>query len=207
MAPDRLDQRILKHIPDTHSISFTKCSQVVNFLIEFKFQWKRTITTTSIWTYSNLICWFISEFLFKCCTFFMQAIQNNRKLKLVKHLVRSVDCVLQSYLNLNIFENFTSLRSIAVHDCIIQQLLPSVSNSLQSVHVLNLSRNYLWNWNEICLALNELPSLQIVDLSHNQLSKLSDNVQCVIKLQHLNLSFNQVSYCQLHLIYGARLLS
>ncbi|EFO27559.1 leucine Rich Repeat family protein [Loa loa] len=100
----------------------------------------------------------------------------------------------QKHLNLHIFENFTSLRSIAVHDCNIQQLFPSALDSLQSLRVLNLSRNYLWNWNEICIVLNQLSSLQIVDLSRNWFSKLSHTDQCVVnKLQHLSLSFNQVS--------------
>ncbi|VDM18815.1 unnamed protein product [Wuchereria bancrofti] len=121
--------------------------------------------------------------------------------RLDQHILRLIDAhsisftkCSQKRLNLHMFENFTSLRSIAIHDCNIQQLFPSISDSLQSLHVLNLSRNYLWNWNEVCLALNQLSSLQTVDLSYNWFSKLSHTGQCVFnKLQHLNLSFNQVS--------------
>ncbi|OZC09641.1 hypothetical protein X798_03335 [Onchocerca flexuosa] len=99
----------------------------------------------------------------------------------------------QKHLNLHVFSNFTSLRSIAVCDCNIQQLSLFASDSLQTLRVLNLSRNYLWNWNEICETLNQLSSLQIVDLSHNWFSKLSDTHQCIFnKLQHLNLSSNQI---------------
>ncbi|KAL4003141.1 Leucine Rich repeats (2 copies) family protein [Acanthocheilonema viteae] len=99
----------------------------------------------------------------------------------------------QKHLNLRIFENFTSLRSIEIHDCNIEQIFPFASDSLQNLRVLNLSRNYLWNWDEICVALNQLSSLQIVDLSHNWFSKLPHTGQCTInKMQHLNLSSNQV---------------
>uniref|UniRef100_A0A0R3RQH2 Ig-like domain-containing protein n=1 Tax=Elaeophora elaphi TaxID=1147741 RepID=A0A0R3RQH2_9BILA len=116
-------------------------------------------------------------------------------LKLVPdaHSISFTKCS-QKHLNLHIFGNFTSLRSIAIHDCNIEQLFPFASNSVQSLHVLNLSHNYLWDWNEICVVLNQLPLLQIVDLSHNWFSKLSHTGQCMVnKLQHLNLSSNQVS--------------
>ncbi|CAG9530383.1 unnamed protein product [Cercopithifilaria johnstoni] len=126
VEPSRLDQHILKLVPDAHSISFTRCSQ------------KR--------------------------------------------------------LNLHIFENFTSLHSIAIHDCNIKQIFPFASNSLRSLRILNLSRNYLWDWNETCVTLNQLSSVQIVDLSHNWLTKLSHTDQCTVnKMQHLNLSSNQIS--------------
>lgn len=81
-----------------------------------------------------------------------------------------------------------------MHDCNVEQIYPFDSDSLQGLRILNLSRNYLWNWNEICTVLNQLPLLQIVDLSHNWFSKLSGTGQCTInKIQHLNLSSNQVS--------------
>lgn len=116
-------------------------------------------------------------------------------------MAKLVSCVFQKYLDLQIFENFTTLHSIAISDCNVEQISPFASDSLSSLRVLNLTRNYLWDWNEICTALNQLSSLQIVDLSHNWFSKLSHTGHCTVnKIQYMNLSSNQVSYCQLHLI-------
>uniref|UniRef100_A0A915Q2R8 Ig-like domain-containing protein n=1 Tax=Setaria digitata TaxID=48799 RepID=A0A915Q2R8_9BILA len=118
--------------------------------------------------------------------------QHVRKLVPNAHSISFSKCS-QKHLNLNIFSNFTSLRSITVHNCDIQQLFPSASGFLQNLRVLNLSGNYLWDWNEICIVLNPLSSLRKVDLSRNWFSDLSHTGQCIIsKLQHLNLSSNQV---------------
>ncbi|KAM3723531.1 Immunoglobulin domain and leucine-rich repeat-containing protein [Dirofilaria immitis] len=120
------------------------------------------------------------------------------------HSISFTKCF-QKHLNLYIFANLTSLRRVVIQDCNVQQLFVSPSDSFQNLHVLNLSRNYLWDWNEICETLNQLSSLQIVDLSYNLFSKLSHTRHCVInKLQYLNLSSNQVS--QLFVVPNATLL-
>ncbi|VDN25129.1 unnamed protein product [Gongylonema pulchrum] len=98
-------------------------------------------------------------------------------------------------LDLHIFSNFSSLRSIAIHNCGLQQFISTAGN-FKNLRILDLSNNNLWNWDETCGALNNASSsLHKVDLSHNEFVELSstgDTVCKINRLQYLNFSQNRV---------------
>lgn len=73
-------------------------------------------------------------------------------------------------------------------------VMPTVSQSLSNITILDLSGNKLQN----CNFMKFLPSLHECDVSFNRITELMSNVACgtekTLKVKRLNLSFNKLTH-------------